>query len=102
MQPGKQAVAQIGGVCETRWVRNVKRSCSGTPVGPYWLANAFAMEHYTCEVMRESPTRTGVINHISGVYHSKCHSAERTILEGQVFPPCGRYNSDTVWIFIRP
>jgi hypothetical protein len=52
--------------------------------------------------MHESPTRTGVMNHISAVYHSKCHGAERTILEGQVFPRCGRCNSDTVWVFINP
>jgi hypothetical protein len=40
--------------------------------------------------MRESPTRTGDINRVSGVYHYKCHNAERTILEGQKFPRCGR------------
>jgi hypothetical protein len=52
--------------------------------------------------MRQSPTRTGSINRVSGVYHSTCHSGERTILEGQRFPRCGYCNQNTVWIFIRP
>jgi hypothetical protein len=52
--------------------------------------------------MRQSPTRTGEINRVSGIYHSKCHSGERTILEGQKFPRCGYCNMDTAWIFIRP
>ena len=49
-----------------------------------------------------APTRTGKINHVSGVYSSKCHNAERTILEGQPFPRCGHCNADTVWMFMRP
>ncbi|HEY2380402.1 MAG TPA: hypothetical protein VGK48_04400 [Terriglobia bacterium] len=52
--------------------------------------------------MRDSPTRTGDINHVAGIYHSKCHSEERTILEGQRFPRCARCNADTVWLFVRP
>ena len=53
-------------------------------------------------VMEHSPTRTGDINHVTGVYGSMCHNGERTILEGQRFPRCGYCNRDTVWIFIRP
>jgi hypothetical protein len=52
--------------------------------------------------MRPFPTRTGEINQVSAVYHSKCHQGERTILEGQTFPRCARCNEDTVWIFINP
>jgi len=52
-------------------------------------------------VMRETPTRTRNINRVSGVYRSACHHTERTILEGQRFPRCGRCNSDTVWTFVR-
>ena len=53
--------------------------------------------------MRKCPTQTGEINHVAaGVYHSQCHSAERTILEGQTFPRCGYCDSDTAWIFMRP
>ncbi len=52
-------------------------------------------------IMFTEPTKTGKINRVSGVYTSKCHAAERTILEGQPFPRCGRCNTDTVWIFER-
>ena len=49
--------------------------------------------------MPKSPTQTGQINRVSGVYSSVCHNVERTILEGQAFPRCGRCDTDTVWIF---
>lgn len=52
--------------------------------------------------MSQSPARTGDINRVSGIYHSKCHSGERTILEGQRFPRCAYCNMDTIWIFVRP
>jgi hypothetical protein len=42
------------------------------------------------------------MNRVSGIYHSKCHSGERTILEGQKFPRCAYCDKDTIWIFIRP
>jgi hypothetical protein len=48
------------------------------------------------------PTKTGDVNHVSGVYHSKCHSEERTILEGQRFPRCGYCDRDTVWLLQWP
>jgi len=54
------------------------------------------------DFIRKSPTTTGEINSVSGVYSSKCHGGERTILEGQPFPRCGYCNADTVWIFKRP
>jgi len=52
--------------------------------------------------MRKSATQTGEINHITGIYHSECHSGERTILEGQEFPRCGYCNCDTTWMFMGP
>jgi len=52
--------------------------------------------------MRKCPSQTGEMNHVDGVYHSQCHNAERTILEGQKFPRCGYCDSDTAWIFMRP
>ena len=52
--------------------------------------------------MPESPTKTGKISRVSGVYISRCHSGERTILEGQAFPRCGYCDTDTVWMFQRP
>ena len=36
--------------------------------------------------MRKCPTQTGEMNHVDGVYHSQCHSAERTILGANVSP----------------
>jgi hypothetical protein len=45
--------------------------------------------------------RTGEINRVSGVYHSQCHNAERTILERQAFPRCGYCNGNTSWTLIR-
>jgi len=41
-------------------------------------------------------------NRVTDVYRSKCHSAERTVLEGQKFPRCGHCDSPSAWIFIRP
>jgi hypothetical protein len=52
--------------------------------------------------MPRFPNRTGRTNLVSGVYHSVCHNAERTILEDQKFPRCGYCNVDTSWIFVRP
>jgi hypothetical protein len=60
----------------------------------------FELKQVGCRaVMPIFPTRTGKINHISGVYSSNCHNAERTILEGQQFPRCAYCNADTVWVF---
>lgn len=47
----------------------------------------------------DSPNSTGSINRVAGLYSSKCHNGERTVLEGQRFPRCGHCNHDTVWIF---
>jgi hypothetical protein len=52
-------------------------------------------------IMPSSPTKTGEINRVSGIYSSACHAEERTILAGQAFPRCGHYNSDTVWTYVR-
>lgn len=52
--------------------------------------------------MASSPTKTGEINRVSGIYSSGCHAEERTILAGQAFPRCGHCNSDTVWTYVRP
>jgi hypothetical protein len=41
------------------------------------------------------------MNRVSGVYHSQCHNAERTILERQAFPRCGYCNGNTSWTLIR-
>lgn len=51
--------------------------------------------------MPNSPTKTGKISRVSGVYVSLCHGMERTILEGQKFPRCGHCNAETVWTFKR-
>jgi hypothetical protein len=59
-------------------------------------------EEYDVGGMPESPTKTGAINHVSGIYTSECHGEERTILDGQPFPRCGYCDADTVWIFERP
>jgi len=48
------------------------------------------------------PTRTGRSCRISGIYHSACHGAERTVLEGQSFPTCGYCNLNTQWTCVRP
>lgn len=50
--------------------------------------------------MAGAPTRTGKRSRLSGIYHSACHGAERTVLEGQLFPLCGRCDKDTSWIFV--
>jgi len=47
------------------------------------------------------PNRTGQRNRVSGIYHSVCHGAGRTVLEGQNFPRCGYCNSDTSWTFAQ-
>ena len=52
--------------------------------------------------MIKTPTKTGQINRVSGIYHSACHNGERTILEGQNYPRCGYCNSETFWVFVRP
>jgi hypothetical protein len=52
--------------------------------------------------MLQSPTRTGEINRISGIYIPVCHAEERTIVALQEFARCGHCNSDTVWIFVQP
>ncbi len=44
---------------------------------------------------------TGELNRVSGVYHSQCHNAERTVLERQVFPRCGYCNSNTSWTLVK-
>jgi len=51
--------------------------------------------------MFRAPTWTRKISRVSGIYKSVCHSSERTILEGQEFPRCGRCNKETAWIFLR-
>ena len=52
--------------------------------------------------MLQSPTRSGEINRISGIYSSVCHAEERTNLAWQEFARCGHCNSDTVWTFVQP
>ena len=38
---------------------------------------------------------------VSGIYVSACHNSERTILEGQRFPPCGQCDQATNWVLVR-
>jgi len=52
--------------------------------------------------MARSPSSTGKINKISGVYESVCHPKERTILSGQKFPRCASCDRDADWTFVRP
>jgi len=51
--------------------------------------------------MKNYVNRTGEANRVSGVYHSQCHNAERTVLERQPFPRCGYCNSNTSWTLSR-
>ena len=51
--------------------------------------------------MPKFANRTGRPSHVSGIYRSVCHSAERTILEGQKFPRCGYCNSDASWVLVK-
>lgn len=45
---------------------------------------------------------TGQVNHVSGIYRSEgCHSVERSIPYGHVFPPCAHCHHAVKWVLVR-
>ena len=46
---------------------------------------------------------TGEVNPVSGIYRSiGCHSVERSIPKGHVFPPSSHCHRSVQWVLVRP